>query len=127
MRSLFISVVLLSFVTYSCRKSNAGPSVDDNILNYKIEEVPVTQDYVVGSFYTNFAGFNGNIPLTPVVGKYGMPNGVVDPAVMTQQITDAGKAKLDYFVFSFRSRHTILFECQWRQYEICAVLYLGRG
>ena len=104
MRTLFLSALfILSVLSNSCRKSNAGPSVDDNILNYKIEEVAVTEDYVVGSFYTNFANFNANIPLTPVVGKYGMPNGVIDPAVMTQQITDAGKAKLDYFVFSFRS------------------------
>ncbi len=104
MRSLFIcAFVVLSAFVYSCRKSNAGPSVDDNILNYKIDEIPVTQDYVVGSFYTNFTAFNPNVPLTPVVGKYGMSNGVVDPTVMTQQIADAGKAKLDFFVFSFRS------------------------
>lgn len=104
MRRVFVSViVVLSVFSYSCRKSNAGPSVDDNILNYKIDEIPVTEDYVVGAFYTNFSGFNPNIPLTPVVGKYGMPNGVVDPTVMTQQIADAGKAKLDFFVFSFRS------------------------
>lgn len=91
MRRVFVSVIIvLSVFSYSCRKSNAGPSVDDNILNYKIDEIPVTEDYVVGSFYTNFSGFNPNIPLTPVVGKYGMPNGVVDPTVMTQQIADAG-------------------------------------
>src|SRR5882757_8443994 len=101
--SISVAVLLLCFFSWSCRKGNAGPSASDNILNYKIEEVPVTQDYVVGAFYTNFTTFNNNIPLIPVVGKYGMPGGVVDHTVMTQQITDAGKAKLDYFVFSFRS------------------------
>ena len=101
--SISVSLILVCFFSYSCRKGNAGPSASDNILNYKIQEVPVTEDYVVGAFYTNFSGFNANIPLTPIAGKYGMPNGVVDPAVMTQHIADAGKAKIDYFVFSFRS------------------------
>lgn len=104
MRNIYVGFfILASVLAYSCRKSNAGPSVADNILNYKIEEIPVTTDFVVGAFYSNFTNMSANVTEAPVAGKYGMPGGVVDPAVMSQHIADAGKAKLDFFVFSFRS------------------------
>ncbi|MBN9299869.1 MAG: glycoside hydrolase family 99-like domain-containing protein [Filimonas sp.] len=88
----------------SCKRGDNGPSVDDNILNYQIPDVPVTQDYVVGAFYYNTGStFNANITEVPVVGKYTMPNGVVPPAVMSKHIEYAGKAGLDYFTFMYRS------------------------
>ncbi|MCW3092983.1 MAG: hypothetical protein JWP81_4052 [Ferruginibacter sp.] len=87
----------------SCTKKIDAPSIDDNILNYTIKEIPVTTDYTVGAFYYNFGTFNASITEVPVVGKYGMPNGVVPPAVMTKHIEYAGKAGIDYFLFQFRS------------------------
>ena len=98
---LFAAAVCLSL--YACKKDMSGPSVDDNILNYKINEIPVTQDYVVGAFYYSFGGWNAAIKEEPVVGKYGYPSGKITPAVMPQHISYGVKAGLDYFVFSFRS------------------------
>lgn len=98
---LFAAVVCLLF--YACKKDMTGPSVDDNVLNYKINEIPVTQDYVVGAFYYSFGGWNGAIKEVPVVGTYGYPSGVPTAGVMAKHIGFGKKAGLDYFVFSFRS------------------------
>jgi len=87
----------------ACMKKDNGPSASDNILAYDIQEVPVTQDYVVGAWYYNFGTFNAAITEVPAVGKYAMPNGVVPAAVMSKHIEYAGKAGLDYFLFQFRS------------------------
>src|SRR5260370_3661444 len=95
--------ILAAFAFVACKKNNTGPSVTSNILDYQIKEIPVTQDYTVGAFYYNFGSFNTNITQVPVAGKYAMPNGVVAPAIMTQHITQAATAGIDYFVFSFRS------------------------
>jgi len=94
---------LLAGSLFACKKYSTGPSVTSNVLDYQIKEIPVTQDYIVGSFYYNFGSFNVNIKEVPVVGKYAMPNGVETPNVMPQHIAQAQVAGLDYFVFSFRS------------------------
>jgi hypothetical protein len=100
--AFIISGCVVLFFT-ACTKKDSGSSVSDNVLNYEIKEVPVTGDYVVGSWYYNVANFNANITEVPVVGKYSMPNGVVPPAVMSKHIEFAGKAGIDYFLFQFRS------------------------
>ena len=96
-------IVLVSTVLFACKKYNTGPSPSDNFLNYKINEIPVTQDYTVGAFYYNFGAFNANITEVPVVGKYAMPSGVLTPNVMSQHIAQAATAGIDYFIFSYRS------------------------
>jgi len=106
MKSLsFIKFSLLIAVPvfFSCKKSNDTSSPSDNILAYKINEIKVDTSYTVGAFYNGFGTFNAAVPEAPVVGKYNMPNGVVNPAVMTAHIADAAQAGLDYFVFTFRS------------------------
>jgi len=100
---LRIGLVSLILSIFSCKKSEDGPKASDNILNYEITEIPVTTDYVVGAFYAGLGTFNPSVTETPVAGKYNMPGGVVDPAVMTQHITAAGKGGINYFVFDFRS------------------------
>lgn len=95
--------VLVAFLLFSCKKNNTGPSVSSNVLDYKINEIPVTQDYTVGAFYYNFTAFNPAITEVPVVGKYSMPGGVIPANIMTQHITQAAAAGIDYFVFSYRS------------------------
>ncbi|NIG55926.1 glycoside hydrolase family 99-like domain-containing protein [Chitinophaga sp. Cy-1792] len=99
---IVLSALLLTSVT-ACKKNLTGPSVEDNILNYEIKEIPVTDNYVVGAFYTSFGGWNGNIKEVPVVGKYGAPNGVLPAGIMSQHIDYAVKGGIDYFVFSVRS------------------------
>jgi len=96
-------ILFLSAIFSSCKKA-AAPTAADNFLNYTIPEVPVTQNYVVGAFYTNFGSTfpTGSIQI-PTVGKYSFPGGTPTPAVMQAQIDQASVAKLDYFVFSLRS------------------------
>src|ERR1700687_5362786 len=106
MKSLYSRLIIIIgalAVFPACVKKSVAPTVDNNILNYKIKEIPVTQDYMVGAFYAYYGNFNTLIKDTPVASRYNMPNGVVDPAVMTQHISQAGKGGIDYFVFSFRS------------------------
>lgn len=95
---LYSAMVLLA----ACSKDN-GPSPDDNFLAYEIPEIPVTEDYTVGAIYYEIGTFSPNVKEVPTVGKYNMPNGVVPAAIMQQHIAFADKAKLDYFLFSFRS------------------------
>ena len=99
----FLYITLFSTVLFACKKYSTGPSPSDNVLNYKIDEIPVTTDFIVGAFYYNFGGFNANITEIPVVGKYAMPSGVITPNVMGQHITQAAAGGIDYFIFSCRS------------------------
>ena len=66
--SILLAATIFLFV--SCTKKRDAPSVSDNILNYTINEIPVTTDYNVGAFYYNFTTFNPSISQVPSVGKY---------------------------------------------------------
>lgn len=99
-RFLFASILLL---VAGCKKTDSGPSLDDYFLNYPIEEVPVTQDYVVGAFYYSWGTFNPNITEVPVVGPYNSPSGKIDPTIMAKHIEQATQGGVDYFVFQMRS------------------------
>lgn len=101
--SIRLGIFLLVFSLFSCKKTDSGPSVTSNFLDYTIKEIPVDTNYVVGAFYYNIGTWNANIKEVPVVGTYTMPSGLVPPAVMSAHIAQAAKAGLDYFVFSFRS------------------------
>ncbi|WP_426330197.1 glycoside hydrolase family 99-like domain-containing protein [Pedobacter sp. R-06] len=88
----------------SCKKEDEGPSIDDNFLNYEIPEIPVTENYHVGAFYTYFTTFHANVKQIPVGGKYVMSATTGIPlATATRQIDNAVKGGLDYFVFNMRS------------------------
>ena len=95
-----LSILVLLF---SCKKYNTGPTPADNFLDYKINEIPVTQDYLVGAFYYNFGAFNAAITEVPAVGKYAMPGGIITPNVMSQHIAQAAVGGINYFIFSYRS------------------------
>ena len=97
--SLFIIAAVSIFS--SCTKKNDGPTVADNVLNYTINEIPVTTDYNVGAFYYNFTTFNAAITQVPTIGKYSMTNGVVLPVIMTDHIQQAKRGGIDYFLFPF--------------------------
>ena len=98
----FIITAAVIFL-FSCTKKDNAPTAADNILAYTINEIPVTTDYTVGAFYYNFGTFNAAITEVPIAGKYTMPNGVVQPTVMTQHIQQAKRGGIDYFLFQFRS------------------------
>ena len=99
---LLFTIATLSIFS-SCTKKGDAPSVADNILNYTINEIPVTTDYTVGAFYYNFTAFNTNTVEVPTVGKYSMVNGVVPSVVMTNHIQQAKRGGIDYFLFPLRS------------------------
>ena len=99
--SILLAATIFLFV--SCTKKRDAPSVSDNILNYTINEIPVTTDYNVGAFYYNFTTFNPSISQVPSVGKYSMINGVVPPNIMTNHIQQAKRGGIDFFLFPFRS------------------------
>jgi hypothetical protein len=103
MKKISFYIFLAAVVLTSCTKKDDTPTAEDNILNYEIPEVAVTENYVVGAFYYNFGAFNPNIKEVPVVGAYAMPNGLVPQAVISKHIEQAGKGGLDYFLFQFRS------------------------
>jgi hypothetical protein len=99
--TLYMIVVFSIFS--SCTKKSDAPTAADNILNYTINEIPVTTDYNVGAIYYNFTTFNTAITQVPTVGKYSMTNGVVLPTIMSEHIKQAQKGGLNYFLFPFRS------------------------
>lgn len=100
----FVLHILVGIIVFSsCLKKRDAPSVEDNILNYTIKEIPVTADYIVGAFYYNFSTFNTSIKEVPTVGTYSMRNGVVLPTIMANHIQQAKLGGIDYFLFPFRS------------------------
>jgi hypothetical protein len=62
-RLSIIAAAVLSFT--ACVKKSDAPSASDNFLNYQINEIPVTDNYVVGAMYYVFGTFNANVPDTP--------------------------------------------------------------
>ena len=105
----FVAVLLAGvLLSSSCKKwifskDNTGPSPQNSILAYTINEIPVTKNYTVGAFYYNNSAWNPNVKRVPVVGDYNMPNGAVSPAVMATHITQAVSGGIDYFLFAYRS------------------------
>ncbi|RFS21838.1 hypothetical protein DVR12_14370 [Chitinophaga silvatica] len=100
---ILFAISAISAFVFSCKKDLTGPSAEDNFLNYKIEEIPVTADYTVGCFYYTFGGFNTQVKDNPVLGKYNYSNGNPPAGIMAKQIAFAAQAGIDYFVFSIRS------------------------
>lgn len=105
MRKIDISLFTIAALSIfsSCTKKVDAPSAADNILNYTINEIPVTTDYTVGTFYYNFTTFNTSTVQVPTIGKYSMVNGVVPSVVMTNHIQQAKRGGIDYFLFPLRS------------------------
>src|SRR6267142_3471639 len=108
--TFFIALFGLLLITglYSCKKwavakNNTGPTPQDNILAYSINEIPVTKNYTVGSFYYNNNTWTTAVQRVPVLGNYNMTNGAISPAIMTTHIAQAVSGGIDYFVFAYRS------------------------
>jgi hypothetical protein len=95
-------IIAIAVVAFACKKTDTA-TIDDNFLNYKITDVPVTQDYITGAFYVNYGTFNTTATEVPVAGKYSFTNGLPPAGVLAQHIAQAKTAKLDYFIFSVRS------------------------
>lgn len=104
MKTKLILIFALSLFLYSCKKDGQKLTIEDHYLNYKIEEIPVTQDYTVGAAYSIFTTFNTAVKEVPVLGKYTMNNTTgVPPAIMDKHIEYAVKGGIDFFIFQVRS------------------------
>ena len=105
--AFMLALCVLSSV-FSCKKwafakEATGPTPQDNILAYSINEIPVTKNYTVGAFYYNNNTWNTSVQRVPVVGDYNMTNGAISPAIMSTHIAQAASGGIDYFVFAYRS------------------------
>ncbi len=94
----YILIVFIGLLAFACEEDQ--PGVDDHFLNYTIEDVPPTHDYIVGAHYKSFV-WDNDITEIPVAGKYEAEQG--DPAAYQQHVTWANTAGIDYFLFRLRS------------------------
>lgn len=96
----YIFFLFAILVASSCNEEDA-PTAKDHFMNYTIEEVPVTEDYVVGALYNSFT-WDEDITETPQAGFYDAKAGEV--AAYEQHVTWAETAGIDYFLFGLRSK-----------------------
>src|SRR5690349_17280401 len=95
MKAQFLSVIVIIAAVIgmtSCEQEH-GPSINDHFLNYKIPNVPVTEDYVVGVAYNYTVSSYGDtrykdlFAKTPVLGEYSnIKNMVQGKAVVDQHL-----------------------------------------
>ncbi|QLE02442.1 glycoside hydrolase family 99-like domain-containing protein [Galbibacter sp. BG1] len=93
---LFVGIVMLAL---SCDNTDT-PTAEDNFLNYEVESVPVTEDYIVGANYNRFT-WDPDITEQPVLGQYDASNG--DPVAYQEHIEMAKQGGIDFFIFGMRS------------------------
>lgn len=91
---LYILILLTVFV--SCKKTNEHLPPN---FNYKIEPVPLTENVVVGAYYSNYttADWAKKYTFKPVKGEYS----ALDPLIMDQHRKWADEAGLDFFIFNW--------------------------
>ena len=95
-------MVFFGFLAFACEEDK--PDIDDYFLNYTIEDVPPSQDYIVGAHYKSFI-WDNDVSETPVAGPYEADRG--DPTAYQQHVTWANTAGIDYFLFRLRSSYDI--------------------
>ena len=113
---IYISFLcIVGFYLSSCKKSdNTTPGLSDDFLNYKIQDVPVTKDYLVGVNYL-FAPTYGNALYKPIFGQ--TPNlgeyaNIKSPIVgstalvVDSQLVWMNRAKVDFVILTIRSGTT---------------------
>jgi hypothetical protein len=94
----FIPVLVLT-LTYSCKDD--GPGADSSILNFKIKEIPATENYLVGALYYSQNDWSDNDYEEPLIGRYGPGQSVSDTTAMEQHIDWAKQYGLNFFIFDF--------------------------
>jgi hypothetical protein len=110
--SLFSIIV---FYLSSCKKAdNTSPGLSDEFLNYEIQDVPVTKDYLVGVNYL-YAPTYGNalyktlFAKTPNIGEYAnIKSSIVGTTalVVDSQLVQMNRAKIDFVIVTIRSGTT---------------------
>lgn len=110
---LIIGCLVGCFVFISCEKEH-GPTIDDHFLSYEIQDVPVTQDYLVGVEY-RFTSSYGNamykslFAKTPILGEYtNIRNTIANSTalVVDSHLVWMNKAKIDFVILTIRSGST---------------------
>jgi hypothetical protein len=106
-----LSVVLI--LLFSCKKE-VEPKMEDHFLNYKILDIPVTQDYLVGVDY-RFTATYGNAlykakyAKTPVLGEYADIKKAITGSTalaVDSHLVMMNRAKIDFVVLTIRSGST---------------------
>lgn len=115
MKAQFLSVIVIIAAVIgmtSCEQEH-GPSINDHFLNYKIPNVPVTEDYVVGVAYNYTVSSYGDtrykdlFAKTPVLGEYSnIKNMVQGKAVVDQHLEWLNQADVDFLILTIRSGST---------------------
>ena len=93
-RLLYIAT--LSIVLFSCKKQEKFLPPD---FNYKIPDVPVSQDVNIGAYYSNYSGTDWSKKYTgiPTLGEYS----ALDASVMAQHRMWADKGGVNFFIFNW--------------------------
>ena len=112
---IYISLFSIAglFLLSSCQKEE-GPLMEDHFLNYEIQDIPVTQDYLVGVDYRFTATYGSTLykakfAKTPVVGEYTDIKKTVTGSttlVVDAHLAYMNKAKIDFVILTIRSGST---------------------
>ncbi|NLR93505.1 glycoside hydrolase family 99-like domain-containing protein [Flammeovirga agarivorans] len=89
------SILVLALGLFACQQEEEITS-EDHLINYDIEEVPVTEDYTVGALYV-VNNWNPNIEEVPLAGQYVN----ADEEAMRQHILWADSGGVDYFLLRY--------------------------
>ncbi|MBN1599157.1 MAG: hypothetical protein JW894_12760 [Bacteroidales bacterium] len=92
---LLTALILVS----SCKDDEMTPW--DTMIAFEIEDVPVTEDYLVGAVYYNVNDWSAFNYEEPQMGTYGAGQPVSDTAAMQQHVEWGAEYGLDFFLFDF--------------------------
>ncbi|WP_172665887.1 glycoside hydrolase family 99-like domain-containing protein [Flammeovirga sp. OC4] len=88
-------ICLMAFFALSCEPENE--TIEEHPISAEIQEIPVTQDYLVGALYlANKWGYNQEE--VPLAGEYEIGNA----EAMKQHVEWGAAGGVDFFMFSFR-------------------------
>lgn len=111
----YIVFLFILINVIACVKDDDILEMEDHFLNYEIENVPVTEDYKVGVFYsytvTSYGGsrYKDLFAKTPILGEYAniLQNSKIgDGLVVDTHLEWMNKAKIDYVILNIRSATT---------------------
>lgn len=97
--SSYILAFALTFTVFACKDED--PTVEDHMLNFEIEEIPATEDYLVGAMYFEQSDWNANNYEQPTIGQYGEGQPLSSADAMQQHINQASEYGVDFFLFDF--------------------------
>lgn len=95
----FIIVIIPAVILLSCEDDS--PKLEDNMLNFEIEEVPVTDDYLIGVSYYGQNDWSDYNYEEPQMGRYGEGYSVTDTDAMKQHIDWLAESGINFLLFDY--------------------------